>query len=179
MTKTLGSRSNASLILAHMREHSYVLRYSRYFPEQSFYHKRLSESYVIEEALVNLPEGWKYLGSGWSRDAFLGPDGVVYKVARNFGLSRARSQALACSYSEAKTYKEKHQLAWEHGFRLAECKLLNNSVIAMEYVSKSGRHQLDWEIMMQLEIILGLADLHSDNCWLDEDGIPTIIDYAE
>lgn len=31
------------------------------------------------------PEGWKYLGSGSFRSAYLSPDGVVYKVQKDIG----------------------------------------------------------------------------------------------
>lgn len=178
MTKTLGSKSNASLILAHVKEHSFMARWSVYDPTM-YLHKQVREVYDISEAIANLPEGWQYLGSGWSRDAFLGPDGVVYKVARGVDRSWQRTRALQCSYAEARCYKEKAAKAAALGWRLAASRILNNSVIAMEYVKPHPTDQfIEWQEMLRIERELGFGDLHSGNCWKDINGIPTIIDYA-
>lgn len=179
MTQTLvGSKSNASLILAHVKEHAFMLRWSNYCPNY-WSHKTVRESYDASEAIANLPDGWKYLGSGWSRDAFLGPDGVVYKVARGVGRSKQRTRALQCSYSEARCYREKAEKVAALGWRLAASRLLNNSVVAMEYVEPHPTDQfIDWKDMLIIERELGFGDLHSGNCWKDVNGIKTIIDYA-
>ena len=177
MTKTLGSRANASLILAHVKQHSYMRKWSRYCPGDNYFHRREVGEYVIEEVILNIPDGWKYLGSGWSRDAFLGPDGVVYKVARS-GRYQSRSTALNCSRSEAKFYKANCEKARSIGLRLAACRLLNNSVLAMEYVPHDKTKTVVWADITKAEIHLGLSDLHTGNVAMDENGVLTIIDYA-
>lgn len=178
MTQTLGSKSNASLILAHVKEHSFVAQWSLYTPTL-WSHKQRREAYDISEVIANLPDGWQYLGSGWSRDAFLGPDGVVYKVARGVDRSAQKTRALQCSYAEARCYREKAEKVAALGWRLAASRLLNNSVIAMEYVKPHPTDQfIDWEDMLMIERELGFGDLHSGNCWKDINGIKTIIDYA-
>ena len=185
MTKTLGTRSNASFILAHVRQYSYVNKWSRLWMYQSSpgryrtardRKELIRYEYCIDEAIANLPEGWTYLGSGWSRDAFLGPDGVVYKVTRRCSDGSPNASARQCSLREIGYYQKHAEKAKRFGYRLAACRLLNNSVVAMEYVKKAK--SLTWTEFSEVSGKMGLSDLHDDNVWRDENGVITFIDYA-
>lgn len=126
---------------------------------------------------------FELLGNGWSRDAYLGPDGVVYKVARGAAdrnLSpverKAYQRRLVCSESEAMFYKSSAEKISESGFRLAACRMLDD-VLAMEYVKRFG-HVNDWNDIATIEEKLGVDDMHPGNVWKDENGVITLIDYA-
>lgn len=126
---------------------------------------------------------FEILGNGWSRYAYLGPDGVVYKIARgvedrNIGRPerRAYQRRLVCSESEAMFYKSSAEKISESGFRLAACRMLGD-VLAMEYVKPFG-YVNDWNDIETLERTLGVDDMHGGNVWKDENGVITLIDYA-
>lgn len=73
-----------------------------------------------------LPEGWKYLGSGAYRSAYLSPTGVVYKRMHEFG-SQDNNR------NEEQRYREHKDSV--KGFRLAACRYFkSNKILAMEYV---------------------------------------------
>ncbi len=44
----------------------------------------IAEFYDDGDDSETAPSGWEYLGAGWSRTAYLGPDEVVYKVGLNY-----------------------------------------------------------------------------------------------
>jgi hypothetical protein len=81
------------------------------------------------------------------------------------------------NYSEAKRYREMADKVAKHGFRLAPCRLLYSSVLAMEYVPEP-EVKLEYHVISQINRLTGVNDLHSTNVWADANGIPTLIDYA-
>jgi len=94
-----------------------------------------------DEIVEGMPEGWKFLGSGCSREAFLSPDGVVYKrephTAGMVSTNNANEYAFYKSNSETIA-----------GFRLAACYLWENNVLAMEYAKDDGSNvDRVWETM--------------------------------
>jgi hypothetical protein len=175
-TKTLGSRSLATLIRSYVKEMTYELKWSRIdeWGMRAPVEKRV-RSCIECDAIDNPPEGWEFLGEGWSRMAFLGPDGVVYKVAKDARASEWSSiSTLSQNFKEHKVYKSRSQEFLDNGCRLAACRLLNNSVLAMEFVENCGMVPDMYTVAQRV----GLSDAHSGNVWLDRNGIPTFIDYA-
>lgn len=77
---------------------------------------------------LHTPEGFKFLGVGAYRMAFLGPDGVVYK--------RELEDDTYCNRGEARMFSETAPTALD-GFRFAACNLFGE-VLAMEYVKDDG-----------------------------------------
>lgn len=77
-----------------------------------------------EPVASNMPEGWKFLGEGCYRRAFLSPDGVVYKVEYAARGSNANEAEVFARFG--------HEV---DGFRLAACTLFYDDVLAMEYVT--------------------------------------------
>lgn len=185
MTKTLGNRKNASIALALVREfrkESIVVRYRIGSPE---WMKRVPVKDRKQEWVqwddfgkYPLPEGWTFLGMGWSRVALLGPDGFVYKVTKEqLPSDRRVSSSKECNRKESDNYRRLSEKARSAGFRLAACRMIYPSVLCMEYVEKNGLISVD--VCFDIEHALGLIDLHDGNVWLDHNNVPTIIDYAE
>lgn len=84
------------------------------------------------------PEGWTYLNHGVSRAAYLGPDGVVYKVQHYYG--RDASYYLGQSNSgEAETLRKHFLTKLPKGCRLPRFtyyELDGRGVMVMEYFRK-------------------------------------------
>lgn len=151
---------------------SYV-EYSEYYPDpkhELHYRHMWVSSYkvVINEEII--PEGWKYLASGVSRDAYLGPDGVVYKFPkRDWGSE-------ACQ-NEYRIWQEKRAKAKAQGVHLARCFWHEaHKVLAMEYCPKARDydHNSDYAKISGL----GLYDIHNQNVWIDSRGRLVMVDYA-
>lgn len=88
------------------------------------------DTYEDNEDVPN--DSWTFLGSGCFRNAYLGPDGVVYK--------REHTSA-DCNRGEAKMYAEHKDNPAFEGFRLAACTLYGE-VLAMEFVKDN------WDSML-------------------------------
>lgn len=178
-TQTLGTRANASLIRAFVLENSWERKFSSIRPwiMQRPPKERVYRYWEHEEFdSIPPPEGWTYLGSGWSRIAFLGPDGVVYKVAKKVESAYSKRTGMTCNATEAKRFKNDSVKVQSSGFRLAMSRLLWPSVIAMEYVEKVK--EVDWRVCERVERATGISDLHPENLWIGPDGMVTLIDYA-
>lgn len=186
---TLGTRKNASFILAHVKAHEYTISMSYPRAEWNRWRGQMAGGIPVEQqkprvwrendAPENPPEGWRFLGQGWSRYAFLGPDGVVYKVCRKTDGSGSNryGESLLMNRSEARRYKEMADKVAIHGYRLAPCRLIYSSVLAMEYIPEPDK-KLHYSVMSKITRLTGVSDLHSTNVWADPDGVPTLIDYA-
>ena len=132
--------------------------------------------------------GWKYLGSGIDRAAWLGPDGYVYKV----GEAYANNSEVTLS---AKIIAKSHPL-----FRAPRVSAVPGSgdpeievnVIVAEYVQGDCVDMLpdDWDVVLEKWVknplakeaisVWGTSDTHSGNCrkvgdvyYIIDMGIPT------
>lgn len=134
----------------------------------------------------NLSNGWSLVGEGASRNAWLGPDGIVYKVCYE--------ESNEIEYENVKKWKKK-KLPPE--FKIPDATLyMNSRVIAMPFVkvSKSKRydsHGKDWRwhdensctrlrcpkrLNNELEG-MGYQDFHTKNVLIDDAGKFWIIDF--
>ena len=134
-----------------------------------------SKGWHCKEETFDLPEGWTFLGNGWSRRAVLGPDGKVYKVGINGGEY--------CSEDEARIWQDKHKKAKSLGVHLARCYWHEDAqVLTMEYCPKA--RDLDdnrdwWRGDSRREFNqLGISDCHNNNVWIDTKGRKVAVDYA-
>lgn len=139
-------------------------------------HRQGSDDPVGSE---DAPEGFEFLGAGCSRDAFLGPDGVVYKYGSTY--------ANEC---EADNYK--YILPnMPDGWTLAPSTYYACGVLAMECVRgmiDNEYHNDDEECICsgrciqdtisELTRATGLYDIHDENYFVRPDGVRVLIDYA-
>lgn len=124
-----------------------------------------------------IPAGWKEIGSGEYRTAYLSPTGVVYKIERGFRKNQSNrgeyERILELRYDKILAgYGAYIPKAW-----LYECG--RTDVIAMEYVTgasitlaclldnecKCGPEfsECGWDILDRVSTASGLTDLHRDN----------------
>jgi len=129
------------------------------------------------------PAGWKNLGKGCFRSAYLSPDGVVYKVQHYVGSGQ----------SNAKEYRKYNRLRIEHKMpEGARFPLLqhfafdgNDDVNAMDHVGPTlnkytgGDYRKHSECLVHVSRLLGLWDMHHDNAAVDvERGLIVPIDLG-
>jgi hypothetical protein len=138
---------------------------------------------------LDLPHGWSIVGEGAYRVAYLGPDGVVYKVQHD-SESGKWDENLE-EWQNGQLYSDKVREATNGKARLAECDYFSDcNVIAMEYVPRERNSStFDWlkdcyiyaegvkPLIKAIKKVTDITDLHSDNCWFGPDGILTVIDY--
>jgi hypothetical protein len=126
----------------------------------------------------NIPNGWKELGSGCFRTAFLAPDGIVYKVEARGGHYNPIEYQVFLAFADK----------MPEGVSLSPCFFYGNGVLAMELATGD---ETEWGLPTELrqEIIritrdndidgLGaIRDLHGGNCRRNADGSWTLIDYS-
>lgn len=132
------------------------------------------------------PEGWRLLGGGLFRKAFLSPDGVVYKVQHNYKYSGQTNEG------EWETFKRMRlECRMPKGVRLPRMyyhALDGRGVIAMEKMGRllrefsvySEEGSSLWTRRAELCEITGMWDLHGENLALDETTSElVIIDWGE
>jgi len=139
-----------------------------------------------------LPKGWKKLGEGAYRCAYLSPEGVVYKINRTTW-DGDHNFIEEMNFRRIRSSKVKIPSTW----RIAKTKLYtfkNKSddvvhVVAMEYVK--GSHKEGLATVEQEEAFfqksgalaaweaLGLDDLHEGNFVITPKGKKVIIDLGE
>jgi hypothetical protein len=79
---------------------------------------------------ADMPEGWEYLGSGAYRHAFLGPDGIVYKVHTAFALNTGENE----NARQFDQWKElANAISLVGNVRMANCAMIGN-VLTQEHV---------------------------------------------
>lgn len=118
----------------------------------------------------DLPEGWKYLGDGCYRAAFLSPEGVVYKVEHYEGSGQSNA-------GEAKRLERLHKKCkMPQGTRLPRYTYYANSnVIAMERFTRLlkdyGRYEQGspWERLPLVERACKVGDMHGANLAVDQE----------
>ena len=147
--------------------------------------KRKDASFISVD-LNAVPEGWTLLGTGCSRNSYLGPDGVVYKVQSGSIFNPEEFGPGACylseNFSEAFVYAsvgERIAEISEGRARLAPCHYWDAyDVLAMEYSEKVDDCAYDSEGIVSFFKDQGLGgDLHDGNVWIDAKGA-VLIDYA-
>lgn len=130
------------------------------------------------------PKGWKRIGSGISRTAFLGPDGAVYKVEQYYDPENFQSNA-----GEAETLRNHLLTRLPLGCRLPRYtyyELDGRGVMVMEYfeklVTKVPNGTLErsryTNLARELMRILRLEDLYGSNLAVDHDGTLVPIDLG-
>ena len=134
------------------------------------------EAAQIDGVLIgkHVPDGWKWLGSGAYRNAYLSPTGVVYKVCRDSDSHN--------NDKEWRTYRKATSMKAE-GFRIAACRVFASGVLAMEYVKDDGSDVDDsFEAMRKFmrknfDYLDCSRDKRGEN-WHAVDGVAVITDYA-
>lgn len=122
------------------------------------------------------PDGWKHLGSGWSRYAFLAPDGVVYKVGYNYVNRDERHNISLLSKIEHPTIKVPACTTWTiknvPSKRSREDFTLVN---AMEFIEGKMGHPGNDDIWK----IFGVEDGFGGNFIQTNTGLTYLIDLGE
>jgi hypothetical protein len=174
MSKSLGSVEHARTV-ASIRITWYEVRYSVYDPTDRWYHKRETAQTRFDED--NVPEGFKYLGHGASRMAFLGPDGVVYK--RPYGGDEwDRDHSIRNCVSEHQFYRSRWKDFRAAGVYLAPCRWFPSvSVLAMKFVPKAKPYHVRNDVYAILQK-LNIWDIHDGNVWIDDRDRLVLVDYA-
>lgn len=133
-----------------------------------------------------MPKGWKFVGQGAYRWAFLAPDGVVYKVQHY-----TEGDTLTENEEEFANFKRCADQIFKDSMetcRLAPCYLWDDNVLAMEYVPVGERAMVEseyldaftdravnlWKYFTRHNIF----DACFGNIWFDSNGVLTMIDYA-
>lgn len=137
-----------------------------------------------------LPDGWRYIGEGISRFAYLSPEGVVYKVGSDFSneWEFENFSRLMVDY---------HYIMQTTRFRIPKMALYHvgvDTVIAAEYVPNKGKFDCarnyyygnDFcscnqpicyhDMVDVIEATLGISDIHFDNVHIDSEGNFWVID---
>jgi hypothetical protein len=121
-------------------------------------------------------DGWKLLGEGCSRSAFLSPAGIVYKICHY-------SDDVA-NHAEIKNYKMLKSCTLKY-CRIAETTMYEvdaRAVIAMEYIHINDIYSCSEEdlfsIKHELYVIAKIYDIHEENVGIDSDGTFVVFDYA-
>lgn len=157
---------------------------------------------VRTELSWSLP-GWRLLGAGMYRFAYLGPDGYVYKIDDHEW--NTRGIEYNCIYGnnagEWQNYKRLHEAVlttklrlaksylWSFGLRQVMCQEIVNTDNPMfghewpKYECKCDQHPFykgncfTGEVA-NLEDMFDLDDLHSSNLWPQADGTFMACDFA-
>lgn len=132
------------------------------------------------ESVASAPDGWRKIGEGIARDAYLSPSGVIYKLPRDGRNSSDQS------YSEAVSADRTGNILPFDGWRIPDVTVFHFGVpiVAMEYVatgySAAGPDAIDhYEKTRDVAAEwFGLSDLHYENVRFDNDGTVVIIDLG-
>lgn len=122
----------------------------------------------------HLPKGWKKLGDGAYRSAYLSPSGVVYKRMH--------------PWTSQKNNRDEYRRYLEHrnavkGFRLARCRYFkSNMILAMEYVKDDRSdcwksHDSMRNYMRNVCNYYDCTDTKRGKNWHGVNGIAIITDY--
>lgn len=126
-----------------------------------------STSYYSEDA----PDDWKYLGAGWSRTAYLGPDEAVYKVGLGYVNKQERHNVSVLRKIEHPKIKVPACTSWTVHSRHDKRNIVN----AMEYVN--GKRGLP-NGFDDVSSVFGIQDCFSANFIIKGDTC-YIIDLGE
>lgn len=129
------------------------------------------ESCLHKYAPKYLPSGWKYLGSGIDRAAYLSPTSVVYKVMHYPGSANKDEYNATVFFREQPNVPE--------GFAIPRCSLYRvngNNVIAMEYLGEE-RYQPTPEEQLTIAKFFHVFDSHGGNVRKRLDKV-YVIDYG-
>jgi hypothetical protein len=151
----IGNRGDASYIREWVRDEQYASDNTYTCPEWA-------------------PEGWKFLGRGCYRAAYLSPDGVVYKVQHATGLYQGQ-----CNWAEYKRYnflRFSHKMPEGARFPLIQCFRFSggDDVNAMDHVGPAlsrysgGDYRTYSNCYKRVARLLGLWDSHDGNAAVDE-----------
>ena len=132
-------------------------------------HANTAQSFGHRYSPGELPSGWRWLGNGRHRTAYLGPDNHVYKVQRSSGSYSANARELI-TYARCKDIMPT-------GIQLAATAYLTDRVNVMAYAGddlKAYDTSLDAKVAY-----LGIGDLFEGNVRRHENGDIIIIDFAD
>jgi hypothetical protein len=150
------------------------------------------------------PEGWKYLGAGCNRAAYLAPDGFVYKVgnsednrqdsfnSRTYRRNRAL-RALGINIPRANLYRMPNDPTWgwhrwvvamefvdQHESKVFHCSKWMGHSWADEGCTCEPVGRMCWDdVRIAIQKITGWSDLHDGNVIFDQDERIWIIDLGE
>lgn len=131
------------------------------------------------------PEGWKRLGKGCFRIAYLSPDGVVYKVERHYGDGWSQSNR-----GEDKNLRRYRFTKMPEGCRLPRWQyfeLDGKGVMAMERFDKLLRQFSRYEggngkyyaaLSRLSRLMIDIGDFHDANLAVDPNGLLVPIDMG-
>lgn len=159
----LGSIAHARTIAAY-RPDQVAIKYSDLVTKNEYVYEYLWDVW-------NAPEGFEFLGAGWSRMVFQGPDGVAYKVPKNRHGRDANNREATTRSSWWKALKAK-------GVHMPRCRYFKSvGVSAMELCVKTA--EADYQFQRVIEGITGLGDMHEENVYVDQKGRVVVVDFAQ
>lgn len=125
------------------------------------------------EMADNIPNGWRYLGAGRDKVAFLGPSGIVYKAGNLIPCEKE-----TINIQNAKPLKGWHipqAYLWTNkNFKKYEEEY---AIISMEYIP--GSSDLPNYRYYQVGDHFGLRDLFWDNIKMTHDGLYAVVDWSD
>lgn len=140
-------------------------------------HAETIANFDTYEDCEDAPEGFKFLGSGCYRNAYLGPDGVVYKREHT-------ADDAVCNRGEVKMYEEHKDNPTFEGFRLAACTLYGE-VLAMEFVKDNWEsmlpHPCQPKMTRTMMDTFGYYDSNANrrgSNWFIQDDVIVLTDYS-
>lgn len=126
------------------------------------------------------PEGWEYVGHGSYRSVWRSPSGVAYKV--NHGVVDHQNR------DEVENLEEAWERGVPEGCRLPKFDLFEvdeESVVAIELIRgttlrecRGVRRDSLVSLLRKIERKFRLADLHTNNAIVDEDGLLVVVDFG-
>lgn len=156
-------------------------------------------AFNIDHECVEMSEGWAFLGAGCSRNAYLSPEGVVYKVGDGEAnrLEVRNSHRLRARAGKSELWRIPRANIHHVRNTSAETWPASRYVVAMEFVPSSDRsfHCAKWfgsdyakcncgqtpcidEHRQVARRMFGISDLHDENVIVGQDGKFWIIDIC-
>lgn len=134
------------------------------------------------------PDGWKFLGNGIDRAAFLAPDGYVYKVPRYRGDSSQNDhEAMFCAETHFRFEAGDPTVvdAFEYVYipfasqwgRIVVAEYIDHDCDSVGDYNPEGEGDSYWsEAEIRAARSLGIGDCHDQNCFRMADGRVAIVD---
>lgn len=134
------------------------------------------------------PEGWKHLGSGSFRSAYLSPDGVVYKVQQNIGpycgyqtnegeYEKWRSLYFGCKMPEYSRLPKLGYFPIKEGVGVIAIERFSKPYRRLESFEDENGTPLYWsDVASDISSRCQVGDLYGNNLFIDDENnllVPT------
>lgn len=129
--------------------------------------------------LTQMPEGWKFLGSGISRWAFLAPDGWVYK----FGSRYANRNEVDAAQQLFPQQDSTLRIPWvepvgDYGdFSVIRCEFMDGEWQDADDVNSRAVRDM-WRDLSRFLSRFSIGDVHYGNVCFVDGGTPAVIDLG-